>query len=87
MVWYLDPEDWQMRYSDRYDRSGKLWKIIDQLGFIGTGKNGVAITHFNGTQTVDVQRTHSTVGTTSFEFGVDVDPNMFTPSDLQRRGY
>jgi hypothetical protein len=87
MVWYLDPEDWQMRYSDRYDRSGKLWKIIDQLGFISTGRNGVAITHFNGTQTVDVQRTHSTVGTTSFEFGVDVDPKMFKPSDLQRRGY
>ena len=38
MIWYLDPEDWQMRYSDRYDRSGKLWKIIDQLGFVGNGQ-------------------------------------------------
>ena len=41
MVWYLDPETWQMLYSDRYDRSGKLWKWIDQLGFMGKGYNGV----------------------------------------------
>jgi len=87
MVWYLDPEDWQMRYSDRYDRSGKLWKIIDNLGYIGKGKDGVAVSHFNGTQTVDVQRTHSTVGVTEFEFGVAVKQSMFKPSYLQRHGY
>jgi hypothetical protein len=87
MIWYLDPEDWQMRYSDRYDRSGKLWKIIDNLGFIDKGPNDLAITHFNATQTVDVQRTHSTVGLTQFKFGVEVDQKMFRPSDLQRRGY
>jgi len=28
-----------MLYSDRYDRSGKLWKFMDQLGFFGKGAN------------------------------------------------
>lgn len=87
MIWYLDPEDWQMLYSDRYDRSGKLWKIIDNLGFIGQGPDGIKIPHFNGTQTVDVQRTHSTVGLSTFKFGIEVEPDMFKPSYLQKYGY
>jgi hypothetical protein len=87
MVWYLDPEDWQMRYSDRYDRSGKLWKWIDQLGFIGKGYNGIEVPHFNGTQTVDIQRIHATVGTTELEFGVKHEPDMFTLDYLQKHGY
>ena len=87
MVWYLDPEDWQMRFSDRYDRSGKLWKWIDQLGFVGKGYNGVSVPHFNGTQTVDIQRIHATVGTTELKFGVEVKEDMFTLDYLQKHGY
>jgi hypothetical protein len=87
MIWYLDPEDWQMRYSDRYDRSGRLWKIIDQIGFVVTGKNGIVVSHFNAAQAIDVQRIHSTTATTSIEFGGDFDENMFTPSYLQKYGY
>lgn len=87
MVWYLDSESWQMLYTDRYDRSGKLWKVIDQLGFIGTGYNGVGIPHFNASQTVDLQRIHSTVGTTEFEFGAELSQDMFTLDYLQKHGY
>ena len=87
MVWYLDPEDWQMRYSDRYDRSGKLWKWIDQLGFVDKSKTGIMVPHFNGTQTVDIQRIHGTLGTTEMDFGADLDRNMFTLDFLQKHGY
>jgi hypothetical protein len=87
MVWYLDPESWQMLYSDRYDRSGKLWKWIDQQGFIGKGYNGIPFPHFNGTQTVDIQRIHATLGTSEFEFGVPLDETMFTLDYLQKHGY
>jgi len=87
MIWYLDPECWQMLYTDRYDRSGKLWKIIDQLGFIGKGYNGVEIPHFNASQTVDLQRIHSTIGTTEFEFGAQLSQDMFTLDYLQKHGY
>ena len=34
MIWYLDPETWQVLYSDRFDRDGKLWKVLDQFGFV-----------------------------------------------------
>lgn len=79
MVWYLDPEDWQMRYSDRYDRSGKLWKIIDNLGYIDKGYEGVEVSHFNATQTVDMQRVHATTALTDIDFGVELNQRMFKP--------
>jgi hypothetical protein len=87
MVWYLDPETWQMLYSDRYDRTGKLWKWIDQLGFVGKGYNNVDVPHFNGTQTIDIQRIHATVGTTDLKFGAEMSPDIFTLDYLQKHGY
>jgi len=48
MIWYLDPETWQILYSDRYDRHGKLWKVLDQLGFVTTGYKGVIVDYFAG---------------------------------------
>ena len=87
MIWYLDPENWQMLYSDRYDRAGKLWKWIDQLGYVAKGYNGVDVPHFNATQTVDIQRLHATVGTTEINFGVELPQDMFTLDYLQKHGY
>ena len=63
MIWNLDPESWQILYADKYDRQGRLWKVQDQLGFVGKGYQGVPITHFNSAQMIDVQRTHSTIAT------------------------
>lgn len=87
MVWYLDPETWQMLYSDRYDRSGKLWKFMDQLGFVGRGANNTEVAHFNATQTVDVQRIHATSAKTEYEFGVEIGQQTFTLDYLQKHGY
>jgi hypothetical protein len=86
-IWYLDPESWQMLYSDRYDRRGRLWKVLDQLGFVGKGYNGVEFGHFTGNQMIDVQRIHSTVALTTLEFGVEFPRSMFTLNNLQKSGY
>jgi hypothetical protein len=87
MVWNLDPESWQILYADKYDRQGRLWKVQDQLGFVGKGYQGVPITHFNAAQMIDVQRTHSTIATSEFEFGAEFEQSMFTLDYLQKHGY
>ncbi len=87
MVWYLDPETWNILYSDRYDRRGKLWKVMDQLGFVGKGYQGMDIAHFNANQMIDVQRLHSTCAASSYTFGKQFEPRMFTLQYLQKRGY
>jgi hypothetical protein len=87
MIWYLDPESWQMLYADKYDRQGRLWKVQDQIGFVGKGYQGVPITHFNTGQMIDVQRTHSTMAISTFDFGQQFPMDMFTLDYLQKHGY
>ena len=87
MIWYLDPETWQILYSDRYDRQGKLWKVLDQMGNVGSGYNNVPVSAFSANQMIDVQRIHSTNARANFDFGVEFDPRMFTLKYLQKRGY
>jgi hypothetical protein len=76
-----------MLYSDRYDRRGRLWKVLDQFGFVGKGYNGVQFGHFNGNQMIDVQRIHSTVAKAELNFGVEFERTTFTLDNLQKHGY
>jgi hypothetical protein len=87
MIWYLDPETWQILYSDRYDRNGKLWKVLDQFGYTTPGQGGVTVNFFNGNQMIDVQRRHSTAATVSYAFGTNPDPQIVTLQYLQKHGY
>ncbi len=86
MIWYLDPETWQILYSDRYDRRGNLWKVLDQHGYVANVK-GIDINHFVSNQMIDVQRTHSTIAITEFEFLKELEPSMFSLQFLQKHGY
>ena len=76
-----------MLYSDRYDRRGRHWQVLDQMGFVGTGYDGVEFGHFTGNQMIDVQRIHSTVALTTLEFGKEFPRSMFTLNNLQKSGY
>jgi hypothetical protein len=87
MIWYLDSETWQMVYSDRYDRSGKLWKVYDQLMFVGKGYNGVPVNYFCATQMIDVPRIHSTLAKSTYEFGKEFGTDLFSMQYLQKYGY
>lgn len=87
MVWYLDPETWQMLYSDRYDRNGKLWKVLDQIGFVAAGFGGTEVNSFCAAQMIDVQNRHATLATADYTFGADLPETMFTTDYLQKHGY
>jgi len=87
MIWYLDPETWQILYSDRYDREGKLWKVLDQFGFTSPGHGGVTVNFFNANQMIDVQRRHSTAASVDYVFGTNINPQIVSLQYLQRLGY
>jgi hypothetical protein len=87
MIWYLDPETWQILYSDRYDRNGNHWKVLDQLGFTAPGHGGATVNFFNATQMIDVQRRHSTAATVDYVFGTAPDPQIISLQYLQKHGY
>ncbi len=88
MIWHMDPESWQILWSDRYDNRGRLWKIGGQLGHIGKGYGDIDMPHFIGNINIDVQRTHGTMGVGShLKYGVEVDTTLFRPANLQKFGY
>jgi hypothetical protein len=87
MIWYLDPETWQILYSDRYDRNGKLWKVLDQFGCTAPGYGSGLVNFFNGSQMIDVQRRHATAATVDYVFGTAPDPQIITLQYLQKHGY
>jgi hypothetical protein len=87
MIWYLDPETWQILYSDRFDREGKLWKVLDQFGYVAQGYGGTEVNYFSANQMIDVQRTHATLATAKIDFGVDLPQSMFKIDYLQKYGY
>ena len=87
MFWYIDPESWQVLCTDRYDRRGKLWKVLEQFGSVVKGYGGAEFGHFAGAQMVDVQRLHSTSANTDMKYGVEIPQWEFTINYLQKYGY
>jgi hypothetical protein len=61
--------------------------VIDQFGFVTKGYGGSEVNYFNANQMIDVQRTHSTLATGKYEFGIDLPQSMFKIDYLQKYGY
>ena len=86
-IWYIDPETWQILYAERYDRSGRLWRILDQFFFIGKGYNNVDIGQYTAIQSVDLLNYHATILKSDMKLGMQFDTSLFTKEYLQKNGY
>ena len=86
-VWYIDPETWQILYAERYNRSGRLWRILDQFFFIGKGYGGVELGQYNAIQSIDVPNVHATILKSDMKFGMDFSLSLFNREYLQKNGY
>jgi len=90
-IWYVDPETWWIRYSDKYDKRGRMWKIFETLGYVLTSKyDGQKVPQMCFMHVIDVQRKHATgtagnakVGLTSKYF----KPEFYEPRALLKYGY
>lgn len=84
-VWYIDPESYIIHWQEMYDQLGRYWKCFTHhTNDIKTAK-GEMKNFFVGFTMQDLQRTHS--GFTKMDvkgIGIDVNPNIFTLSNLQK---
>lgn len=86
-LWYFDPELWHITYSEKYDKYGKLWKVMDHCQNTVKSYQGQEDAEFVGAMIIDHQRLHSTDAlVTEMKIGVDHDPSMFTVSAIQKYG-
>jgi len=86
-VWYIDPETWQILYAERYDREGRLWRILDQFYVVGKGCNGVPIGQYTAIQSFDLRSSHATILSSDMKSGLAFDRDIFTKEYLQKKGY
>jgi hypothetical protein len=86
-LWYIDPELWMITYSEKYDKYGKLWKIMDHCQGIETSYKGREDVEFSGVMIIDHQRLHSTDAlVTDATLGLEHSRSLFTVSALQKYG-
>ncbi|MBN1604659.1 MAG: DUF1329 domain-containing protein [Chitinispirillaceae bacterium] len=87
MYWYIDVETYAMSYSERFDRQGRLWKIVKYAVTEDKGYDGAKIYRPFLGGAIDLQQTHSTMMFASGKYGITLKPSIFTLNYIQQRGY
>lgn len=84
-VWYVDPETHIILATEIYDRTGKLWKYIEQFTQDIKTESGETKNYVVGCHVVDLQRVWAAVSSQDVRgVGIEVSPDMFTASNLQK---
>ncbi len=86
MVFYIDAETYVIVYKEAYDKKGDFWKMM----LMGWNVPADMNTHppvLSVGQVVDLQAEHATlINMHKSEANLNLDPKMFTLSNLQKRG-
>jgi hypothetical protein len=52
-IWYVDPEDYYMKWIECYDREGKLWRLLENQYGVEKTVNGEGISFSAGSTDLD----------------------------------
>jgi hypothetical protein len=86
-IWYVDPELWHIVVAEKFDREGRLWKVIEYCLDVLPSYKGIKDTYFITVTCVDVKRQHATVSTLpEIKLGQEFPLSLFTVSELQSIG-
>jgi len=88
-TWYVDPELWKIMYSEKYDKYGKLWRCQEHPHVAQKGKNGIMDVEYYGSNSIDIQRKHSThilLDPAGAIMGGKLRQSFFTPKNLLKLG-
>lgn len=86
-IWYVDPELWHIMVAEKFDREGRLWKIIEYSLDTRPSYKNLQDTYYVTVTCIDVKRIHSTLSTLpEINLGKEFPLSLFTVSELQRAG-
>ncbi len=85
-IMYLDAETYMIYYKEVYDKKGQLWKVQFN-GFNDSPDEDEAPPVYATCLVVDLQSEHATTFPVfSYKANSDLNPNMFTLTNLRKRG-
>jgi hypothetical protein len=86
-IWYVDPELWHIVTAEKFDREGRLWKVIDYCLDVRPAYQGTKDSYYVTVTCIDVKRQHATLSTLpEIKLGQEFPLSLFTVSELQRIG-
>lgn len=86
-IWYVDPELWHITYSEKFDRSGKFWKIIEHFQDVREGYKGIMDAEFVASMYIDYQRLHSTnTLDPEVKLGIELPQVKFSSTNFEKIG-
>jgi len=90
-IWYVDPETWWILYSDKYDRKGNLWRVIENANRVyESAYNGAQISNVEFVSFLDAKSVHSSAGFANYSIGETgrfYNLDYYTPQALHKYGY
>jgi hypothetical protein len=85
-VFYVDAEMFYVLYKEAYDKKGELWKVM-LIGINESPDMDEQPPKYGGAVVVDLQSEHATIfNFTKVAANSNLDPKMFTLSNLRKRG-
>jgi hypothetical protein len=87
-IWYVDPEDFFIKWTEAYDREGRPWRLLENQYGVYRNVNGEEVSFLMGTADID-EKERLTAMRSRELLGISdsFDPGLFVPQGLQKGAY
>jgi hypothetical protein len=87
-IWYVDPEDFFIKWTECYDRDGTLWRILENQYGVYANVNGEHVSFLVGIADIDEKkRAAALITSTPLSISGPMDPTSFTPQGMSKGAY
>jgi hypothetical protein len=87
-IWYVDPEDFFIKWTECYDQDGTLWRILENQYGVYKNINGEDVSFLVGIADMDEKRRATALITsTPLSISGPMDPTFFTPQGMAKGAY
>jgi hypothetical protein len=87
-IWYVDPEDFFIKWTECYDREGRLWRVLENQYGVYNNANGEGVSFL--VCTADLDRKSMAAALTLKKprtISGSIDPSTFTVRGLRKGAY
>jgi hypothetical protein len=87
-IWYVDPEDFFIKWIECYDRAGKLWRVLENQYGVYKNVNGEQVSFLVSLADLDQKETAAATKVKKpLTISGPFEPNLFTLQGMQKGAY
>jgi hypothetical protein len=87
-IWYVDPEDFFIKWTECYDRDGKLWRVLENQYSVYKNVNGEEVSFLVSMAELDQKEIAAAAKVKKpLAISEPIDLNLFTLEGMRRGAY